>query len=338
MLDDNPFASFAFDASAQPAAPKRPRVTSSPKVSAPSGNAAAKASAPSGSSAAAKASQAKPAPSASSAPLSAAEKLREYRLIASFRQGKRASVDDFHHFLLSLGTGEEPGVGDPQHGMFWALVASLLSVQCRDRVALAATRAMLRLCAGEGAAGVAALGEEELLRLVHSCNFCASKARYVRAAAEHAQRHGGRVPREYDALVQLPGVGPKIANLMRSVAFGEAEAGIVVDTHVFRVATRLGWVDGAAARAGPEGVRVQLERWVPREERVGFTLAVVGFGQLTRGGGGWGGALMEHASGGARATRLPDSDAAEAESCVASGANIELAKSIVARMDASGER
>jgi len=141
---------------------------------------------------------------------------------------------------------------------------------------------MLRLCAGEGAAGVAALGEEELLRLVHSCNFCASKARYVRAAAEHAQRHGGRVPREYDALVQLPGVGPKIAHLMRSVAFGEAEAGIVVDTHVFRVATRLGWVDGAAARAGPEGVRVQLERWVPREERVGFTLAVVGFGQSSR--------------------------------------------------------
>ena len=96
---------------------------------------------------------------------------------------------------------------------------------------------------------------------------------------------------------------------MRSVAFGEAEAGIVVDTHVFRVATRLGWVDGAAARAGPEGVRVQLERWVPREERVGFTLAVVGFGQLARGGGGWGGALVEHASGGGRATRLPDNDA-----------------------------
>ena len=50
----------------------------------------------------------------------------------------------------------------------------------------------------------------------------------------------------------------------------------------------------------------------------------------------WGGALVEHASSGARATRLPDSDAAEAESCVASEANIELAKSIVARMDASG--
>ena len=45
---------------------------------------------------------------------------------------------------------------------------------------------------------------------------------------------------------------------------------------------------------------------------------------------------MEHASSGARATRLPDSDAAEAESCVASEANVELAKSIVARMDASG--
>ena len=67
------------------------------------------------------------------------------------------------------------------------------------------------------------------------------------------------------------------------------------------------------------------------DERVGFTLAVVGFGP-----GGWGGALVEHASSGARATRLPDSDAAEAESCVASEANIELAKSIVARMDASG--
>ena len=240
-------------------------------------------------------------------------KLAQYRLISNYRESSRASVDEFHHFLLALGTGGEPDVGHPRHGRFWALVACLLSVQCRDVVALSVARDLLRRCAGEGAPGVAALTDDELDDLVRRCNFYKTKAKNVRAAAEHAVRHGGRVPTSYDALLAMEGVGPKIAHLMRSVAFGEEDAGIVVDTHVFRVATRLGWADTAAALAGAEAVRVQLEAWVPKAERVAFSLAVVGFGQLARGGSGWGRAFVEHAEADDKA----------------------IAESIVARMDSS---
>ena len=48
------------------------------------------------------------------------------------------------------------------------------------------------------------------------CNFCHTKAKNVRSAAAHAVQHGGRVPQSYDALLAMPGVGPKIAHLMRS--------------------------------------------------------------------------------------------------------------------------
>ena len=102
-------------------------------------------------------------------------------------------------------------------------------------------------------------------------------------------RFGGDVPRTYKGLVSLPGVGPKIAHLMSSVAFGAGDGtGIVVDTHVHRVARKLGWVDAEeATRRGPEETRKQLEHWVPRGEWTDFSLAVVGFGQFTQRAGQW---------------------------------------------------
>ncbi len=96
------------------------------------------------------------------------------------------------------------------------------------------------------------------------------------------------------ALESLPGVGPKIARLVASVAFGRADAGIVVDTHVHRVAGRLGWagpatgVAGAAAdahavllqrRRTPERTRRALEGWLPAELWDDITLEMIGFGQ-----------------------------------------------------------
>ena len=252
---------------------------------------------------------------------SVATKLAEYRLIAAYRDTSKASVDDFHAFLVGLGTGTEPDVGSPRHGRFWALVACLLSVQCRDNVALLATRDLLRRCTGQGAEGVAALADDELESLVRRCNFCVTKAKNVRAAAAYAVAHGGRVPSSYDRLLGMTGVGPKIAHLMRSVAYGEQDAGIVVDTHVFRVATKLGWVDGGAALSGAERVRQQLERWVPTGERIAFSLAVVGFGQLSRGGREWGQAFVEHVR---RTTRGGSEEEGEAA--------VRLAQSIVHRL------
>eukprot|EP00946_MAST-07B_sp_MAST-7B-sp1_P002893 g2893.t1 len=92
--------------------------------------------------------------------------------------------------------------------------------------------------------------------------------------------YNGFVPRSYEELLSLRGVGPKIAHLLRSVSFGLDSTGIVVDTHVHRIATTLGWVEGG--KSTPEDTRVALEKWVPSGEWTKFTLSVVGFGQATR--------------------------------------------------------
>ena len=104
------------------------------------------------------------------------------------------------------------------------------------------------------------------------------QARFVRgcAAAVLSPRHGGEVPRDVATLQTLPGVGPKVARLVASVAFGDTGAGIVVDTHVHRVANRLGWAAGAAA---PERTRQQLQAWLPAALWDEASLELLGFGQ-----------------------------------------------------------
>ena len=202
--------------------------------------------------------------------------LQELELIKCFRSGRSATVDEFHAFLLSL--------HGPQ-GRFWALVACLLSVQCRDVVALEAVKALMRKCPG-GATEVRGLSIEELLETCGRCNYCQTKASNIKRTATAVSSMGG-VPSDYQGLTDLPGVGPKIAHLMVSVAFGEGDgdgSGIVVDTHVHRVARQLGWATG---RSGPEATRVQLQAWVPRGSWANFTTAVVGFGQLTQRGSAW---------------------------------------------------
>ena len=90
--------------------------------------------------------------------------LQELELIRRFRSGRRATVDDFHAFLLSL------------HGpaaRFWALVACLLSVQCRDVVALEAVKVLMRTCPG-GAAEVRQAGPFNTCRVAPSVEEGAS--------------------------------------------------------------------------------------------------------------------------------------------------------------------
>mmetsp|Transcript_21073 Transcript_21073/g.61497 ORF Transcript_21073/g.61497 Transcript_21073/m.61497 type:complete len:188 (-) Transcript_21073:212-775(-) len=106
------------------------------------------------------------------------------------------------------------------------------------------------------------------------------------ARDRRAENMDGNVPENYGDLIKLSGVGPKIAHLLRSVAFGQEDAGIVVDTHVHRISRQLGWAQNCAT---PEKTRVQLEQWVPPLLRVEFTLATVGLGQICqRHGATWG--------------------------------------------------
>jgi endonuclease-3 len=92
------------------------------------------------------------------------------------------------------------------------------------------------------AAALASADEEDLQRILKRIGMYRTKAKNIKAlAASLLSAHGGVVPDDYDALVALPGVGRKTANVVLAVGFGRQR--IAVDTHVFRVANRIGLCD-----------------------------------------------------------------------------------------------
>lgn len=146
-----------------------------------------------------------------------------------------------------------------QHASPWQLlVATILSAQCTDtRVNLVTPTLFARFPDPPSLAGALPAEVEELIR---STGFFRSKAAsLIGCARAVVALHQGRVPQTLAELVRLPGVGRKTANVILGNAFGIP--GMVVDTHVGRVARRLGW-----ARAGqPEGVERELCALLPEE-------------------------------------------------------------------------
>ncbi len=134
---------------------------------------------------------------------------------------------------------------------FTLLIAVILSAQCTDARVNLTTPALFAAYPTPAALGNA--GQEDVERIIKSCGFFRMKAKNIIAAAKAlAEDHGGEVPHEREALEALPGVGRKTANVVLSVAF--AEAAFAVDTHVFRVAHRLGLTLGKTPRAVEDDV------------------------------------------------------------------------------------
>ncbi len=118
------------------------------------------------------------------------------------------------------------------------LVATILSAQCTDERVNRVTPALFERY--PDAEAFANADRDELEGLVRSTGFYRNKARNIQGMAQRVvAEHGGRVPEAMDELVELPGVARKTANVVLSNAFGLRE-GVVVDTHVKRVAGRLG--------------------------------------------------------------------------------------------------
>ena len=123
---------------------------------------------------------------------------------------------------------------------FQLLVAVILSAQCTDKRVNLITPALFA-CAPD-AKSMAAMPVERLEQLIHSCGFYHSKARYLKEMSQDLlDRFGGQVPDSIERLRTLAGVGRKTANVVYAVAFGGQA--IAVETHVFRVSSRLGIVD-----------------------------------------------------------------------------------------------
>jgi endonuclease III len=143
---------------------------------------------------------------------------------------------------------------------FELLVAVILSAQCTDARVNMVTPALLE--AFPTAAAMAAAEPEDLFPFIRSVSYPNNKAKALATMARQlVENHGGDVPGTHDALMKLRGVGRKTANVIVAVAFDEPA--IAVDTHVFRVANRIGLVSDAKT---PRAVENGLRRVIPREE------------------------------------------------------------------------
>jgi endonuclease III len=129
---------------------------------------------------------------------------------------------------------------------FELLIATILSAQSTDARVNIVTPALFQKY--PDARALAAVEPEAVEPMIVSTGFFRSKARSIVGAARAlVERHEGEVPADMAALVELPGVGRKTANVILNTAFGEAT--IAVDTHIFRVANRIGLAPGANVRA-----------------------------------------------------------------------------------------
>ena len=136
------------------------------------------------------------------------------------------------------------------------LVAVALSAQATDKGVNKATKSLFQKISTPQQ--MLALGEEKLTDAIKTIGLYRGKARNVIAAAKIlVEKHGGKVPRDRDALQELPGVGRKTANVVLNVAFGEKT--IAVDTHIFRVSNRTNLAPGKDVLA----VELALEKILP---------------------------------------------------------------------------
>lgn len=142
------------------------------------------------------------------------------------------------------------------------LMATILSAQCTDERVNQVTPALFSRYPDPKSMSVSDTAEIEAL--IRSTGFFRNKARHLLSCARIlVSRHQGQVPKRMVALIALPGVGRKTANVIRGVAFGRPA--VVVDTHVKRIARRLGWTH----QNDPVAIERDLMRLLPRERWTG---------------------------------------------------------------------
>lgn len=140
---------------------------------------------------------------------------------------------------------------------FQLLVAVILSAQCTDKRVNMVTPDVFKQYPDALAMSQAQL--EEMFQLIKSISYPNNKAKHLIGMAKMLlEKHGGQVPMQVDALVLLPGVGRKTANVITSVI--DQQPNMAVDTHVFRVSARIGLTTGAKT---PLAAEKQLISHIP---------------------------------------------------------------------------
>lgn len=198
--------------------------------------------------------------SAKPAPKSAAKKLNVAAIAAKV---VKHLADDYPDVTCAL----------ENESAFELLIATILSAQCTDeRVNMVTPELFRRWPTPEK---MAAAPIEQLEKVIHSTGFYRNKAKNIKACSrELADTYGGEVPRDIEAMVTLPGVGRKTANVVLGTCYGMA-TGVVVDTHVTRISNRLGLTKHTDATK----IERDLMELVPQDQWVDFAHRMIHHGR-----------------------------------------------------------
>lgn len=157
---------------------------------------------------------------------------------------------------------------------FELLIATILSAQCPDTRVNKVTETLFRRYST--AEQFARLDSRELEREISGINYYRNKAKAIIGCCRKLiSDYNGRLPQTMDELVTLPGIGRKTANVILGCAFGKPA--IAVDTHVLRVANRL----GLSHSNNPDKVEQELMRQIPKDKWTSFSLALILHGRET---------------------------------------------------------
>jgi endonuclease-3 len=193
-----------------------------------------------------------------------------YSVTTELRKRHLAPVDTMG--CESLAEDHRP----PLERRLQTLVALMLSSQTKDTVtAVAMKNLQQNLPGGFTLSSLLAVDQEHLNQLISKVGFHNNKARFIKQTAAILQeKFAGDIPDTIEGLTSLPGVGPKMAYLTMSAAWGRDE-GIGVDVHVHRITNLWGWHKTST----PEQTRAALEAWLPRDKWHDINHLLVGLGQ-----------------------------------------------------------
>lgn len=155
---------------------------------------------------------------------------------------------------------------------FKILISTVISLRTKDEVTIEASKRLFARASDPAEMGD--MDEETLQETIYPAGFYRVKAKHILEICRILlDEYGGKVPKDREALMALPGVGLKTANLTLSIGYDQPY--ICVDTHVHRISNRLGWVDTPT----PEKTEKALMEVLPEEFRIPINELFVRFGQ-----------------------------------------------------------
>ena len=192
----------------------------------------------------------------------------QLKALIEFRKHNEAPVDTMG--CHTLGETERPNIY-----RFQTLISLILSAQTRDQQTSKAVKNLQQMKGGLTPEVLASKTEEEISPLIQPVGFYQKKAgNIIKVAQICRDKYNSDIPKAFEELTSLPGVGVKIATLTMNVAWKQ-RSGIGVDVHVHRIANRIGWCHTSK----PDDTEKELQKIFPKEYWEPINRTLVGFGQ-----------------------------------------------------------